>query len=69
MLDVVINYDDAFKTQYGSDAAAIAKINAVMAHVQTFYNLKDSLGTTVEIKIKKIEHVSISLMATSTLLA
>ena len=42
VMDVVIIYDDSYRDTLhsGSDAAAIAQINAVMAHVQTFFNLK-----------------------------
>ena len=41
-MDIVIIYDDAFRNDRhsGSDSAAITEINAVMAHVQTFFNLK-----------------------------
>ena len=42
VMDIVIIYDDAFRNDRhsGSDSDAITEINAVMAHVQTFFNLK-----------------------------
>ena len=41
-MDIVIVYDDSYRNTLhgGSDADAIAQINAVMAHVQTMFNLK-----------------------------
>ena len=39
---MVVIYDDSYRNTLhgGNDADAITQINAVMAHVQTFYDLK-----------------------------
>ena len=58
-MDVVILYDDNFRNNKhsGSDSAAQANIEAIMGHVQTYFNL-DSLGTKITINTKRIEYVS-----------
>lgn len=58
-LDAVVLYDDGFRNgpHSGNDANAITQIQAVMAHVQTFYNLP-SLGTTIKINVKRIERAA-----------
>lgn len=65
-MDLAIYYDNNFKTTLhsGSDSAAKAQIEAVMAHVQTYYNLADSLGTTIKLNAKRIEHLSQDWTAT-----
>ena len=56
IMDIVITVDIDFKDKYGgTEASAKAKIESLMTHVQNFYNLKDSLGTTIEIRVKRIE--------------
>ena len=58
-MDVVIFYDDNFRNNKhsGSDSAAKSNIEAIMGHVQTYFNL-DSLGTKIKINTKRIEYVS-----------
>ena len=58
-MDVVIFYDDNFRNNKhsGSDSAAMANIEAIMGHVQTYFKL-DSLGTQIKINTKRIEYVS-----------
>lgn len=65
-MDIVIYYDNNYKNNLhsGSDSAAKAQIDAVMAHVQTYFNLADSLGTTIKINVKRTEHLSQDWTAT-----
>ncbi len=57
--DIMMIYDDSWLNTLhnGNDAAARAQIDAIMAHVQTFYNLP-SLGTTIKINIKEVTHAA-----------
>ena len=59
-MDIEIWYDDNYRNtrHSGSDADALTEIAAVMAQVQTFFNLKDSLGTTIKINTKATTHLS-----------
>ena len=64
IMDVVILYDDQFLNTLhsGNTCNAQKTINAIMVHVQNFFKLS-SLGVTIIINIKRIDHKSGTFVA------
>ncbi len=54
-MDIAILYDDGWRNTLhsGSDTASKAQIDAIFAHVQTYFNLP-SLGTTIQLNVKEV---------------
>ena len=63
-MDIVILYDDQFLNTLhsGNTCNAQKTINAIMVHVQNFFKLS-SLGVTIIINIKRIDHKSGTFVA------
>ena len=64
VLDAVAYYDTAFLALNSNSASDVqTSITAIFVLVQNFYNLKDSLGTTVQINVKETRAYSGALTA------
>ena len=65
VLDALVLYDDNYlNTRHSGNTANVqTEINAIWALAQNFYNLKDTLGTTIQINLKETRHLSGSYTA------